>query len=72
VEHRAREHSRLQQFFVSEDDLTSLRWRLVRGLRDGSIELEDAALQAHLRHTAVNQLAIDQPSYSGFKTATQT
>ena len=72
VEHRVREHSRLQQFFVSEDDLTSLRWRLVRGLRDGSIELEDAALQAHLRHTAVNQLAIDQPSYSGFKTATQT
>ena len=72
TENRAQERTRLQHFFSSENTLASLRWRLVRELRNGTIELADQVLQAHLRQTVVNQLAIDQPSYSGFKTATQT
>jgi hypothetical protein len=70
-EHLAQEESRLQQFFDSEDNLFNLRWRLVQGLRDGSIELDNHELQAHLRQTVVNQVAIDQPGYAGFKQATE-
>ncbi len=69
-EHLAQEESRLQQFFDSEDNLFNLRWRLVQGLRDGSIELDSHELQAHLRQTVVNRVAIDQPGYAGFKQAT--
>jgi aminoglycoside phosphotransferase (APT) family kinase protein len=66
----AGELARLQELFEEPDaDLSSLRWRLVNGLRDGSIGLEQVGLSFHLRTTAVNQLAIDQPKYSGFKAA---
>ena len=43
----------------------ALRWQLANGLRDGSLSLDNCALQEHLRHTVVNQIAIDQPKYSG-------
>lgn len=66
---RVLERERLQAFYGTSDDLETLRWRLVNALRDGSQSLEDEALQNHLRHTVVNQIAIDQPRYSGFKTA---
>ena len=71
----ASEEQRLRQLFdvqgVSTANLDDLRWRLVLGLRDGSVELDSPTLQAHLRATVVNQIAIDQPRYPGFKTATQ-
>jgi hypothetical protein len=38
-------------------------------LRDGSIALARPGLAEHLRTTAANQLAIDQPSYSGLAIA---
>jgi len=66
---RTNELSRLRQLFDSQEDLPTLRWRLVHGLRDGSIALDMPGLQAHLRTTVVNQIAIDQPRYSGFRTA---
>ncbi|HKI73587.1 MAG TPA: phosphotransferase family protein, partial [Pseudomonadales bacterium] len=66
---RLQELTRLQAFYRSKDDLETLRWRLVTELRDGSRELDDAALKDHLRQTVVNQIAIDQPRYSGFRTA---
>ncbi len=61
------EHERLQSFYDSPASLKELRWRLVNELRDGSQALDDPALQSHLRHTVVNQIAIDQPKYTGFK-----
>jgi aminoglycoside phosphotransferase (APT) family kinase protein len=70
AETKARELERLQAFFGSQEDLEKLRWRLVKELRDGSQSLEDARLGVHLRETVVNQIAIDQPRYSGFRTAT--
>lgn len=66
---RADEHARLQALFDSSDDLSTLRWRLTNGLRDGSIPLDRRGLAEHLRATVVNQLAIDQPRYSGLQTA---
>ena len=49
--------------------LTDLRWELTLGLRSGAIELDAAELRQHLRSTVANQLAIDQPNYSGLARA---
>ena len=68
-EHRANEKARLQALFDAQAGLDELRWRLVAGLRDGSIPLDLPGLAEHLRATVVNQVAIDQPRYSGFRTA---
>lgn len=68
-EHQQRELDRLQVFYQSAEPLDSLRWRLVEELRDGQVSLDNEALQNHLRETVVNQIAIDQPKYSGFKRA---
>lgn len=66
---RAQELQRLRALFNADDDLETLRWRLVRALRDGSMPLDAPGLAEYLRQTVVNQLAIDQPAYSGFKAA---
>ena len=63
------ELARLQAFSGEQADLGSLRWKLVHALRDGSQSLHDEQLQHHLRQTVVNQIAIDQPKYSGFLNA---
>ncbi|MEM7098240.1 MAG: phosphotransferase family protein [Pseudomonadota bacterium] len=63
---RALELERLQSI-LGPGNLTQLRWKLVHGLRDGSIDLDNVSVQNHLRDTVVNQVAIDQPKYSGFK-----
>ncbi len=68
-EHQERELDRLQVLFDDEDDLMALRWRLVEEIRDKQIALDNEALMNHLRQTVVNQIAIDQPKYSGFKKA---
>ena len=68
------EEKRLRELFSEREDSTlaldDLRWRLVYELRDGSMVLDSELLHAHLRATVVNQIAIDQPRYAGFKTAT--
>ncbi len=68
---RQGELERLRDLLGSKGSLNDLRWQLVHGLRDKSIALDTAGLAEHLRTTVVNQIAIDQPKYSGFKTATQ-
>ncbi len=68
-DHRAGEQARLEALLGRSASLGELRWALVEALRDGSQELDDPALTAHLRATVVNQIAIDQPRYSGYKTA---
>ncbi|MDA1076849.1 MAG: phosphotransferase [Proteobacteria bacterium] len=68
--HRDAETARLRTLLNAPDaSLSDLRWRLVKGLRGGEIALSDVDLQTHLRTTVVNQLAIDQPVYSGLKNA---
>ncbi|MBT3733392.1 MAG: hypothetical protein HOG25_01995 [Gammaproteobacteria bacterium] len=52
--------------------LGDLRWQLTRKLRSGEQSLQDQQLQNHLRQTVTNQIAIDQPRYSGLKTALDT
>jgi aminoglycoside phosphotransferase (APT) family kinase protein len=67
--HRACEHQGLKTILGQSGDLETLRWQLVRGLRDGSIPLDLPGLGDHLRQTVVTQIAIDQPRYSGYLTA---
>ena len=67
--HRARERGGLERILGRSDDLETLRWALVRALRDGSMSLECAGLSDHLRRTVVTQVAIDQPQYSGYRAA---
>ena len=68
--HRAAERQRLEAILGRPGDLEALRWDLVRGLRDGSVALDAPGLVDHLRQTVVTQVAIDQPRYSGYSTAT--
>jgi hypothetical protein len=71
-----REQQMLSSLFgdaVRNDDravpVNELRWRLVDGLRDGSIGLDADGLEAYLRFSVVNRVAIDQPRYRGLATA---
>lgn len=68
--HREAERARLMALLGATGDLDALRWRLVHGLRDGSIALGEPDLAAHLRASVINQLAIDQPAYPALATAT--
>ena len=67
--HLQGELKRLREMFSSNQDLGVLRERLVKSLRDRTLSLENEELHVHLRTTVVNQIAIDQPKYSGLKTA---
>jgi len=67
---RAAEHARLRDLLGADGSLSALRWQLTHALRDGSMSLDAPGLAEHLRATVVNQIAIDQPKYTGFKTAT--
>lgn len=69
AEHRRREHERVRALLDTDGPLLDLRWKLVHAIRDDRIALDDRKLHEHLRATVVNQIAIDQPKYSGFKTA---
>jgi len=68
--HRSGEHERLRKLLDSDENLEALRLRLCEGLRDGRVALDLPGLADHLRTTAANQLAIDQPKYSGLAIAT--
>ena len=65
----ALELSRLRTLFERGENLASLKSRLVGALRDGSMSLDHPGLAEYLREAVVNQTAIDQPRYSGFRYA---
>jgi hypothetical protein len=57
--------ARLQSLLGQTGDVSTLNARLCQALRDGAIAPLDPALLAHLRATAIAQIAIDQPTYGG-------
>ena len=67
--HRTRQQERLRDLLGEEGDLEALRSSLVRRLREDRIALDQPGLAEYLREAVVNQVAIDQPGYSGLKTA---
>lgn len=68
--HLEGERQRLEGLLGTTGPVVDLRWQLTRALRDGSMALDHPGLADHLRTTVVNQVAIDQPRYSGFVAAT--
>ena len=65
----AQEASRLDALGYQTGSLIDQRWELVHALRAGEQKLDDQALQDYLRFSCVNQLAVDQPRYSGLAVA---
>ncbi len=56
---------RLGRLLGQPSDYATLNARLCEALRDGAIDPLDPALLAHLRATAIGQIAVDQPTYGG-------
>lgn len=67
--HRREEKERLTALLGGGGDIRALRTQLVERIRNRGISLDNPDLIAHLRQTVVNQVAIDQPRYSGYQTA---
>jgi aminoglycoside phosphotransferase (APT) family kinase protein len=67
--YRAEEQRRLQALLQREGDLTRLKRALCARLRTGSIALDDPRLIDYLRYATLTQALIDQPGYSGVRTA---
>lgn len=55
-----------------EEDLQALTRQLCDEISSGKITMETPGLLAYLKSTAIAQLNIDQPRYSGLKTARET
>jgi len=69
---REREIVRLEGLLEKRGSIDELRWALVEALRDESMDIDRTDLHDYLRETVINQVAIDQPKYSGFRFATET
>ena len=67
--HLAQQTEALRGLFNRSGDLEDLQWQLTHALRDGSMPLDKPGLTDYLRQSVVTQVAIDQPKYSGYRTA---
>jgi len=67
--HRTEELDRLASLLDQSGSLESQRRTLSRRIRSREIALDSDALKFHLRQTVANQVAIDQPRYSGLRQA---
>jgi hypothetical protein len=56
---------RLRGLLGSDGDFASLNAELCARLRDARLAALDPAVLAHLRTSVIDQIAIDQPGYSG-------
>lgn len=57
--------TRLRTLLGQDGEFSRLNAQLCQALRDGALSPRDPAVLAHLRATAVGQIAIDQPGYGG-------
>jgi len=63
------ERMRLMQLLGHEGALEDLNAELAKAIRAGELTLETPGLADHLWATTMDKVAIDQPRYSGLKTA---
>jgi hypothetical protein len=61
------EHAGLRSLMGQDGDLMALNRELGARIREGTIDISNPALAAHLRATTVAKVQIDQPTYSGLK-----
>lgn len=59
----------LESVLGKSGELEALRWELVEALRSGTMPLDSPGLADHLRNSVAAQVAIDQPRYTGLRTA---
>lgn len=67
--HRSEELERLAALLDQTGSLEDQRRALSKRIRARDISLDSEALTTHLRQTVANQVAIDQPRYSGLRHA---
>ena len=65
----AHELRRLNLLLGTDGTLAQQNARLCAAIEDGEISLKTKGLAAHLRATALEKLAVDQPKYSAFVAA---
>jgi len=67
----AAEYERLKALLPDSDGKSrqALNEELQGRIRSGELTIESAALMEHLKKTAIAQLKVDQPKYSGLATA---
>lgn len=66
----ARERERLQALLCSDEtDVGVLNRTLCEEIRAGRVDLTTPSLLTHLKSTTIDQLSVDQPGYSGLRTA---
>jgi len=63
------EHDRLADLLGHAGSVADLTDRLGDGIRGGAFDDREAELLRHLKATAIDQVKIDQPHYSGLKAA---
>ncbi|WP_018147281.1 DUF6285 domain-containing protein [Henriciella marina] len=70
-ENDAEEYARLQALIADSDGKTraELNAELRGKIRSGELTVQSAELMDHLKKTAIAQLKVDQPKYSGLATA---
>ena len=69
AEQGAAERERLSALLGGEAPLEVQNRALCRAIRAGEITLDTPGLREHLRATTLAKLAVDQPSYSGYRRA---
>ena len=63
------ELSGLRALLGQDGDMRALNALLCTRIKSGEIALDDPQLVSHLRQTTLSKVQIDQPNYSGLKTA---
>lgn len=68
-ESEAGERERLMALLGEDGDLVSLNRELCARIQDGVLTLASPGLASHVRATAMEKLAIDQPAYPAYRRA---
>lgn len=63
--YEASEHSRLIEILGHDGQLSDLNAELCEKIRNGDFTLGNKSVLKHLKQTAIDQVRIDQPKYSG-------
>lgn len=67
----AAERERLEALLGESNDLAALNRALCARIEAGQTDMNTPGLAAHLRATALEKLAVDQPSYSAYRRETE-
>jgi Domain of unknown function (DUF6285) len=66
----AAEKARLESLLgIPGDSAANLNAKLCDAIRSGQMGLSTSGLLAHLKSTTIDQLSVDQPGYSGLRSA---